>query len=158
LVATSIEDVTDASDSDYKYTWEITLDYETDGDYYSDWVFPDAWSVEWTENTADADSVDAMFTAVYTEWAIEDATVGLCTGDYAYYIEAPEDYASGTEMETTDDICAYNVYFEYADGLDADDATIDPTVQVFTVHTDSNNAVATAASALVVAGVAAMFF
>jgi hypothetical protein len=97
-----------------------------------------------------------MFTVWYEEWTY-DVT---CGGDYAD-VDVSTAYVADTDMAAGDDssdtdTCAYDVYVYYDDGTDANGDSIDATSQTFTVYFD--NSVATAASALVLAGVAAMYF
>jgi hypothetical protein len=144
------------SDSDgnkYNYAFDITIDGTSADEYYCDNVNIQAWNVEWTVNTADADAVDAMFAVYYEEWTWD---VDTCSGSYAD--DTSTAFTSGEDVyaDMASTTCAYDVYAEYMDGTDSSGNTLSASTQDFTVYTD--NSVVTAVSAFALAGVAAMFF
>ena len=146
-----LTDVTNTAGTKYNHAFDVTLDGTSTTKYECDLVFKQAWSVEWTESTADALSSGNMFDVTYESWAVNTAM--LCTGTSAGSTSTV--YVSAAEKDVSDTVCAYSVNFEYLDGADSSSNVIEATTQKFTVYSD--NAVVAAAS-FAAAGVAAMFF
>ena len=148
----------DAKGDKYHYAFDVTLEgFSTSAKktYYCDQVVMSATAVEWTVSTTDTASTTPMLLAYYSTWTITDHTTSYsCNGTYAS--KAVSTMATASMYLSDSMFCAYDLYFEYDNGLSSTATAITATKQVVTIYTD--NSIVAAASTFVAAGVAAMLF